>query len=207
MTTDLRICFFGDSFVHGTGDDDALGWVGRISAAMRRGGAPLTSYNLGVRRETSLDIRLRWRAEANVRLSPEADGRLVFSFGANDTAAMSLTQSRLSMEESVTHAGAILTEAARWKPTLLIAPLPVMPDLAHSARISALARAFAYMAGSVGAHFLDLGEAVSAFLPFWRVEAAAGDGVHPNRGAYSALAEAIQTAPAWRAFLDAPPPG
>jgi acyl-CoA thioesterase-1 len=28
----MRICFFGDSFVNGTGDDDGLGWVGRIVA-------------------------------------------------------------------------------------------------------------------------------------------------------------------------------
>ena len=33
-----RICFFGDSFVNGTGDDDALGWVGRLCAAERRAG-------------------------------------------------------------------------------------------------------------------------------------------------------------------------
>ena len=25
----MRICFFGDSFVNGTGDDECLGWVGR----------------------------------------------------------------------------------------------------------------------------------------------------------------------------------
>lgn len=27
----MRICFIGDSFVNGTGDDTCLGWVGRIS--------------------------------------------------------------------------------------------------------------------------------------------------------------------------------
>jgi hypothetical protein len=26
----IRICFFGDSIVNGTGDDACLGWVGRI---------------------------------------------------------------------------------------------------------------------------------------------------------------------------------
>ncbi|HZC55143.1 MAG TPA: hypothetical protein VE396_03730 [Xanthobacteraceae bacterium] len=29
----IRICFFGDSMVNGTGDDACLGWVGRICAA------------------------------------------------------------------------------------------------------------------------------------------------------------------------------
>ena len=36
----MRICFIGDSFVNGTGDDDCLGWAGRLGAGARPGGAP-----------------------------------------------------------------------------------------------------------------------------------------------------------------------
>jgi lysophospholipase L1-like esterase len=32
MTNDIRICFVGDSFVNGTGDETALGWAGRLCA-------------------------------------------------------------------------------------------------------------------------------------------------------------------------------
>ena len=49
----MRICFFGDSIVNGTGDDDALGWVGRVMAAARGKRLDVTYYNLGVRRDTA----------------------------------------------------------------------------------------------------------------------------------------------------------
>jgi lysophospholipase L1-like esterase len=62
----MRICFFGDSIVNGTGDPDCLGWVGRVCGAARKSGVDLTSYNLGIRRDTSADILRRWRREAEL---------------------------------------------------------------------------------------------------------------------------------------------
>jgi len=56
MPPDLRILFFGDSFVAGTGDATALGWPGRLVAASHDAGRPITAYNLGVRRDTSADV-------------------------------------------------------------------------------------------------------------------------------------------------------
>src|SRR6202011_3560744 len=84
ISVPIRICFFGDSMVNGTGDDACLGWVGRVCAAARRRGRDLTCYNLGIRRDTSADVLARWQREAEARLLPEHDGRLIFSFGAND---------------------------------------------------------------------------------------------------------------------------
>ena len=83
---DLRVCFIGDSFVAGVGDPQHLGWTGRLAAESWRAGRPLTAYNLGVRRQTSLDISHRWLFECEQRLPETADGRVVFSFGVNDTA-------------------------------------------------------------------------------------------------------------------------
>ena len=80
----MRICFIGDSFVNGVGDDSGLGWIGRLGVALRAAGCDLTLYNLGVRRDTSADIARRWRAEAEARLPEGVDGRLVFAFGTND---------------------------------------------------------------------------------------------------------------------------
>src|SRR5215472_16470033 len=114
----MRICFFGDSFVNGTGDDDALGWVGRIVAQARQGGCGMTAYNLGVRRDTSADVAARWQAEARVRLPPECDGRLVFSFGANDCASNGTGESsRVGEAESLAHAEEVLRTALGWLPT------------------------------------------------------------------------------------------
>jgi acyl-CoA thioesterase-1 len=64
----MRICFFGDSIVNGTGDDDCLGWTGRICSAARHAGHAVTHYNLGIRRDTSANVSARWRQEAERRL-------------------------------------------------------------------------------------------------------------------------------------------
>jgi acyl-CoA thioesterase-1 len=66
---DLRICFIGDSFVAGVGDETALGWTGRLLARSAEAGRPATGYNLGIRRNTSTDIRARLRDEEhNLRI-------------------------------------------------------------------------------------------------------------------------------------------
>src|SRR5258705_13241464 len=80
----MRVCFIGDSFVSGTYDDECLGWVGRIAAAARKRNHDLSAYNLGIRGETSVQTARRWRAEAEVRQSPQQEGRLGFEFGVND---------------------------------------------------------------------------------------------------------------------------
>jgi lysophospholipase L1-like esterase len=85
LPPDRRICFVGDSFVQGTGDPACLGWVGRLCAATWQAGYPLTVYKLGVRPETTAQIAARWQAECTLRLPPDCDARLVFSFGVNDT--------------------------------------------------------------------------------------------------------------------------
>ena len=56
----MRLCFIGDSLVNGTGDPTGLGWVGRVTASARRRGHDVTTYNLGIRRDTSADIAARW---------------------------------------------------------------------------------------------------------------------------------------------------
>jgi len=85
VVRDLRICFVDDSFVNGIGDDEGLGWAGRICRAARGRGVPLTRHDLGVRRDTSGLILRRCAAEVSARLDGVSyDGRVVVSFGAND---------------------------------------------------------------------------------------------------------------------------
>ena len=86
MPQDIRICFVGDSFVTGTGDETALGWAGRLCAMANSGDSIVTCYNLGIRRDTSKDIMLRWEQECARRLPDSCDGRMVISCGANDMA-------------------------------------------------------------------------------------------------------------------------
>ena len=198
----MRICFFGDSFVNGTGDDDALGWVGRVVANARQSGRDVTGYNLGIRRNTSEDVAARWRGEAELRLPPEHDGRLVFSFGANDCATSGDDGGpRIAREASVDQAQIVLEAAKGWLPTLMIGPGIIADDDAANARIARLSIDYARLCARIGVPYLDLPALLSA-SPTWTREALAGDGAHPNRGGYGIVADAVCRWPAWRRWMD-----
>jgi acyl-CoA thioesterase-1 len=123
VSVPIRICFFGDSMVNGTGDDACLGWVGRVCAAARRRGRDLTCYNLGIRRDTSADVLARWQREA--RLLPEHDGRLIFSFGPNDCCpGEDIGGVRVAPGRALENAEAILMAAVASRPTLISRPTP-----------------------------------------------------------------------------------
>jgi peroxiredoxin/lysophospholipase L1-like esterase len=81
---EVHVLFFGDSHTVGVGDPTGLGWVGRVVAASHAAGIPLVAYDLGIRRETSLDVLRRWHREAEARSYPVAT-KVVFAVGANDT--------------------------------------------------------------------------------------------------------------------------
>lgn len=200
----IRICFFGDSMVNGTGDDAALGWVGRACAAARRGGRDVTGYNLGIRRDTSADVRARWRREAEARLPAAHDGRLVFSFGANDCCLGEDGAVRVAPEGSVTNAEAILAGALAWTSVLMVGPVPVVDD-ATARRVMALDAAYAALCARTGVAYLPVAGMVGA-SGVWAREVAAGDGAHPNEGGYGLVAEAVMQWDAWRRWVELPPP-
>lgn len=191
---DIRVCFIGDSFTAGTGDPECLGWVGRVAADAVARGHNLTAYNLGIRRETSADILRRWQQECAPRALPGVDTRVVFSFGANDT-ALDRGQRRLTLDQSLTNARALLRAAREKYPLLLIGPPPVA-DGAHDERIGELVRELAEVALTENVPFLDV------FTPLqkatrWREEVIANDGSHPRSGGYRELAALIINWPAW----------
>ena len=95
---------------NGAGDPECLGWVGRVCAAAMRASHDLTCYNLGIRGETSDELRRRWREEADRRLPAALDPRMVFCFGVNDTTAEG-DGTRVPLERSLANVRAILTEA------------------------------------------------------------------------------------------------
>jgi acyl-CoA thioesterase I len=194
----MRICFFGDSYVNGTGDPTGLGWVGRVAGAARRRGHDLTTYNLGIRRDTSADIAARWQEEAARRLPQEFDCRLVFSFGVNDCIDENGAP-RVAAERSLANARAILGAARARGPVLMLGPPPLSLGGAE-ARIPALSRALETLSAELGIAFLDLGTPLSA-IALWRIELAAGDGAHPGAAGYALIADLVEGWPAWRAWL------
>ena len=198
----MRICFIGDSYTNGTGDDDCLGWVGRVCAAARRRGHDLTCYNLGIRRDTSADISRRWQAEADARL-PETldgaplDGRLVFSFGINDCFQWS-DRRLLTPQDSLAEARSILTRARR-RPVLFVGPAAVGNPLVDE-RIAALTPMLAALCAELAIPFLDLYSPLAANRA-WSGHIAAGDGIHPTAAGYAVIADLVEAWPAWRAWV------
>ena len=138
---DLRICFIGDSFTQGTGDDACLGWPGRVCASARARGHAVTVYNLGIRRETTDDIRGRWRAEVAPRLVAGVDGRIVFSFGAND-ATIEDGHWRVPPDLSAENARAMIARARLTYQVLVVGPPPA-PEPDKTARHAELAARYA----------------------------------------------------------------
>jgi lysophospholipase L1-like esterase len=195
---DIRICFIGDSFTNGTGDDSALGWPGRVCASARARGHDVTMYNLGIRRETTDDIRARWRAEVTPRLPAGVDGRIVFSFGAND-ATVEHGQWRVPPDLSAENARAIISRAMLSYPVLVVG-LPPADEDDRMPRHAELAQRYAGICEQLGVPFLDILEPIR-LVAAWREEAAAGDGIHPNARGYAAIAELVDAWPAWRRWL------
>lgn len=185
---DLRVLCFGDSFTAGVGDPRGLGWVGRVAAAAHDAGRPLTAYALGVRRETSVQVAVRWRFEAEPRLARDADCRVVFCVGANDVTAEG-DGVRVTPDRSCMALAKMLDQAAAMRlPAAVVGPPPADP--AASERVLELTAAFAQLCGERGVPFWPVAEALLACAP-WREEAAAGDGAHPGAGGYDALARLL----------------
>ena len=195
---DLRIGFFGDSFVSGQGDPDVLGWVGRVGAAAIARGHDLTIYNGGIRGDTSADVRVRWHDEARRRLPAEFRRGLVFAFGVNDCNTVN-GRPRLEPAAALDHARQILAQAQAFAPTLMIGPPPV-DDPVVNARVTALSADLAALCGRLAVPFLDVFAPLQAATG-WMDEVIAGDGAHPGRRGYEALAALVEAWPPWRAWL------
>ena len=185
---DVRVCFVGDSFVAGLGDSTGLGWVGRIANASHRRGLPLTAYNLGIRRDTSVLIHDRLAREVTPRLAPAEFARIVVSFGVNDTVVEN-GAARVSPAESVSALRGIRTAGGTTE-LMLIGP-PAVDDDRQNERISALSDDLRIECGRLGIPFLacfdgTVGNGV------WRREVQDGDGFHPDAVGYEQLAALIE---------------
>ncbi len=189
----MRICFVGDSMVNGTGDPAYLGWVGRVLQTERKRLPELTGYNLGIRRDRSDQIRARWRAEVDVRLPPDFEGRVVFSFGANDAVQ------DIPPATTLGHAEAVLGEAkARW-PIFMVGVVP-MEAKGVRERCRMLDGALASLCERLSVPFASVFDGLVA-SSVWFDEVRAGDGAHPASGGYSRMAEIILASPAWQRWI------
>lgn len=194
----MRICFVGDSFVNGTGDPDYLGWTGRVCAAMGQRGYNITHYNLGIRGQTSAEIADRWWKEVSCRLPQSYDGRLVFSFGTNDT-TLEAGQPRVAPADSLQYLQQILTQASAHFPVLMVGPPPI-EDQAQNDRTADLSRQYQSLCTRLRIPYLDMFTPLSQ-SPIWMQEVAAFDGAHPGAAGYAEFAHQVLQWSAWQGWF------
>ncbi len=190
MARDLRVCFIGDSFTAGTGDETGQGWVRPLVAEARESGTSLTAYELGVRRETSLDVARRFHPEVAARLRDGDDLRVVLSVGANDVSAPA-GRARVPHERTL----AVLTDllddawASGWS-TFVVGPPPSL-DPAQTARAIDLSLGMAQVCQECSVPFVDVAAPLSDDAT-WAESVRAGDGVHPLAAGYARFADVVR---------------
>ena len=200
-SSDIHVCFFGDSVVNGTGDPECLGWTGRACGDARIKGYDVTYYNLGVRGETSADIASRWREEACRRLlvpDKEINPGVVFSFGINDTAMME-GERRVRLEDSTRDTNRILSEATLLSPVLMVGPPPIA-NPGRNSEIQALSEEFKSICKSLDVPYLDVSNELIR-SQVWMDEVSAVDGAHPSAAGYREFAQLIINWSAWLAWF------
>ncbi|PZO17255.1 MAG: lipase [Leptolyngbya foveolarum] len=196
--SDIRICFFGDSFVNGTGDPAYLGWTGRACAAATSSQHSLTHYNLGIRGNTSQQIENRWQMESNLRFLADGDSRLVFSFGVNDT-RLEAGAVLVDPNTAITTARRLLIRAKAQYPTLLVGPPPI-EDPAANIRIKQTSDAYRELCAELEVPYLETYQPLSQNL-IWMQEVAMIDGAHPAASGYEALASLVSKWTAWQSWF------
>ena len=194
----LRLCFVGDSLTLGVGDPEGRGWVGRLLRDAAEKGAELTGYNLGVRRDTSLDIAGRWKQEVLARLPQSHPGGVVFAFGTNDCLEEDGNR-RVSCAATLAASRNILAEAARLAPVLMIGPPPTA-DSTENMRISALSTDLEALCSMLNIPFFSSFSAL-ALESAWRDELRAGDGYHPSAQGYAILAHRLSSWAPWQGLV------
>ncbi|MDF5706903.1 MAG: GDSL-type esterase/lipase family protein [Nostoc sp. S4] len=194
---EVRICFVGDSFVNGTGDPECLGWTGRVCANANKKGYDITYYNLGIRRDTSSDIAKRWLQEVSLRLPKEYDGRVVFSFGLNDT-TIENGKTLVDLADSLKNAEEILRKAQQLYPVLMIGPAPYVEqeDFERRQRNKDLTQNLALICQQLNVPYLDVFPILEK-SNIWIDEARANDGAHPKGGGYREFAKIVENWDAW----------
>jgi len=205
----LRVCFVGDSFVQGIGDPAGMGWTGRVVRGALERAVPLTAFNLGIRRQTSLDIARRWENECAERLLPQTVNHLLFSFGTNDTV---VEQGRRRVPEADTLAAtrAMLDRAGELGfACAFVGPPPALDD---DGSVAGLAARLSEICADEAVPCLNLFTAIDDPRA-WLDEVARGDGAHPGAAGYTLIAHLVETWPGWwfgpsyRAPDTAPPGG
>ncbi len=179
---DVGLVFVGDAFVAGYGDPKALGWVSRVVARTTHPDLDVTSYNLGIRGQSSAELLDRWRPEGLPRWGERRERRLVIGIGQSDLDQdLTIARSRLNMANMLDDA------TARGISPFVVGPPPTLdPDF--NRRLEALVEAQSDVCARRSVPYVD------CYYPLlehdqWLSElAAATDQRHPGQAGYGLLA-------------------
>ncbi len=211
---DLRICFVGDSYINGSGDEGCLGWIGRLCALRFSRSYRLTSYDLGIRGQTTGEIRDRWKGECLARFPDGADNRVVVQFGINDVAEVTGSGRRVAEDVSVANAEAMVGEAAGMWPVLWVglppanvACSPMRPGVGMEISFSqetavALNRRFMALAAKLDVPYLDIQTPLLADSRYMD-SLTRGDRMHCDGSGYAIMADLVDAWDAWSRWFDA----
>ncbi|MEM7120148.1 MAG: GDSL-type esterase/lipase family protein [Pseudomonadota bacterium] len=210
---DLRICFVGDSYINGSGDEAGLGWIGRLCERRFSGAYRLTFYDLGIRGQTTDEIRDRWKDECLARFSEGADNRIVLQFGINDVAEVRGVGRRVAEDASVANAEAIVGEARDLAPVLWVglppanvACSPMRPseglelDFKQETAV-ALNQRFMALAAKLGVPYLDIQTPLLADRRY-RESLTRGDRMHCDGSGYAIMADLVDAWQAWSRWFE-----
>ena len=160
----------------------------------------MTDYNLGVRRDTSGDILKRWLPEVSHRLPPDCNGKVIFSFGANDI-TVEKGKMRVDFPDSVNNASQILAQAKLLFPVLMVSS-PPLGDCEDNFRLADLSNQFKQICLNLSIPYLDVLTPLQQ-SPIWLNEVAANDGAHPQSAGYAELAELVKNWVGWTSWINA----
>lgn len=179
---DVGIVFVGDSFVAGYGDPKGLGWVSRVVGRTTHPDLDLTTYNLGIRGQSSADVLQRWKAEGLPRWQARRERRLVVGVGQNDLQqGMSTARSRLNLAN-------ILDDAtARGIAAFVVGPPPTL-DPAFNSQLETLVEAQADVCSRRSVPYVDCLYPLRQHDQWLAELGASTDQVHPGQAGYGLLA-------------------
>jgi lysophospholipase L1-like esterase len=207
----MRICAFGDSGILGHLDPEQLGWAGRLQALARANQRSATVYNLGIRGDSSRQVRARWRQEAEVRLPQNDTSGLIFSFGVNDATVLNGGEPRVSRKESEENFRAIAADAMKLAPTFFVGSFPISEHTQPSNILGVTMEVRNDWIEEVDELFLGL--AAQGGVPYlslfrllkhdsqWAAAVAETDGVHLPPHAHMRIAETVAAWEPWAELI------
>lgn len=206
-----RVCFIGASTTEGMGDEDGLGWPGRLSRGFPRGTG---SFNLGVRGQTVFQIADRAVAECRARLLDRDGGRIILGAAMNEMVRFAEDGRERFARRGILDAYASLIDDLRELASLLVVgPAPVFEArmLFHSQanrtffdyRNTDLAWLDAELLSLCATRSVPYISIFPALVDNCRYQdgLARTDGLHSDRMGYDAMAELIANHCAWRGIV------